>query len=125
MKESQRFSVAKAHAGESWRSLDRGERKVIGGRKRSGHAMNGTSRCGRCVREFNPKIAGKVKKRLRCTAYTKTCVRSAGSWKESTIEVRRATFFVRIQFSRRGFASGRPGVSRERTGDACHSFGGS
>src|SRR6267143_740948 len=125
MKESQRFSVAKAHAGESWRSLDRGERKVIGGRKRSGDAMNGTSRCGRCVREFNPKIAGKVTKRLRCTAFTRTCVRSIGSWKESTIEVRRTAFFVSIQFSRRRFASGGPGVSREGTGDAGHCFGGS
>src|SRR6266481_5145355 len=117
------FSVARERAGEFWRSRGRGERVATGGPKPRGLAMNGILRCGRCVREFNPKVAGKVKKRLRCTTSTRTCERNAGSWKEPTIEVRRAPFFVRIQFSRRRFASGRLGISREGTGVTGYCFG--
>src|SRR5213080_4115820 len=65
-----------------------------------------------------------VKTRLHCIEFIRTCVRSAGSWKESTIEVRRATFRFRIQFPRRCFAPGRPGVSRETVGTASHCVGG-
>src|SRR4029077_4966094 len=92
-RESRRFSVAKERAGESWRSPDRGERKVNGGPKPRGRAMNGTARCGRYAQKFNRKGAGEVKKRPRCIASTKTCARSVGSWKESTIEIRRAALF--------------------------------
>src|SRR5882724_12593190 len=65
-----------------------------------------------------------VKTRLHCIEFIRTCVRSAGLWKESTIEVRRATFRFRIQFPRRCFAPGRPGFSREGAGTASHCVGG-
>src|SRR6266404_568202 len=65
-----------------------------------------------------------VKTRLHYIEFIRTCVRSAGSWKESTIEVRRATFRFRIQFSRRCFVPGRPGFSREGAGTASHCVGG-
>src|SRR5438105_11041829 len=65
-----------------------------------------------------------VKTRLHSIESIRTCVRSAGSWKESTIEVRRATFRFRIQFPRRCFAPGRPGFSREGAGTASHRVGG-
>src|SRR5206468_6659267 len=59
-----------------------------------------------------------------CIDFIRTYVRSAGSWKESTIEVRRVTFRFRIQFPRRCFAPGRPGLSREGAGTASHCLGG-
>src|SRR2546429_1136002 len=65
-----------------------------------------------------------VKTRLHCIEFIRTCVRSAGSWKESTIEVRGTPLRFCIQFSRRCFAPGRPGFSREGAGTASHCVGG-
>src|SRR5262249_12910032 len=63
--------------------------------------------------------------RPRCIGFTRTCARSAGLWKESTIEVRRTPFRLCIQFSRRCFAPGRLGFSCERDGAICDCVGGS
>src|SRR5215471_3651164 len=114
--ESRHFSVAKVCAGKSLRSLGLGGEKATGGLKQRGHARSGTSRQERYVpgHKRNPPAGGKT--RPRCIAFIRTCVRSAGSWKESTIEVRRAPLRLRIQFSRRCVAPGGLGVSCEGAG---------
>src|SRR5580704_12314615 len=117
---SRDFSGAKECADKSWRSPGHGERKATGGRKLHGRAMNGTSSCVRCGPRFNRKTAMQMKKRPQYIASTKTCERNAGSWKESTIEVRRVARRLRIQFSGRCFAPGGSGVSRQGGGDARH-----
>jgi len=58
-KESRPFSVAKAHAGESWRSQDRGERRVIVWSETKWARDEWDIKVRHCVREFNPKVAGK------------------------------------------------------------------
>src|SRR5262249_16240819 len=122
--EGRHFSVAKVCAGKSLRSLGLGEEKVTGGLKQRGHARSGTSRQQRYAprHKRNPAVAAKT--RPRCIAFIRTCGRSAGLWKESTIEVRRAPLRFSIQFSRRCFAPRRPGFSREGAGTTRDCVGG-
>jgi len=61
-KENRLLSVAKESDARFSRLLDRGEEKAVGGLKPRGHAMNGTSKCGRCVRS-STRIQGEKRRR--------------------------------------------------------------
>ena len=98
-KAHQRFSPVKALAGRYSLLLDPGKEKETGGRKRLGPRGMGyrdtyaaSESAGRtCLRE--------VKKKRRCIACTRICGRNAGSWKESTIEIRRTPLLLRPSVS--------------------------
>src|SRR4029077_5701479 len=112
------FSPVKGFGDRYSRSRDLGKEKATGGPKPLGLARNGMSRYGRCVRNCKRNMRTKAKTRRPFIVFIKTCGQSAGSWKESTIEVRGTARFVCLQFPRRSFAPRRCHLAREGTRDA-------